>query len=97
MLRLKFVQEKKLFDQTIEQLFTLLDNEYYDTTEYQTMCGNLRANVTMQFTHRLNEEFKTNFVGTEMFFNTFGSLHEIDYDTLVVTVALYNLMVKHHE
>ena len=91
--KLEFTTYKKHFDDAMNHCHELLDNEHFDTIEYELMVDNLRANITQQFTNRLNDVFTTQFFGTDEFFETFGSLHEIDYDSLCYTVHLYEQMI----
>ncbi len=88
----QFNEYKLHFDNAMNHCHELLANEHFDTVEYERLVDNVRVDITMQFTNRLNELFNTKFIGTEAFFETFGSLHEIDYDSLCFTVALYKYM-----
>ena len=91
--KLEFIEYKKHFDSAINHCHELLDNSHFDTDTYELMVDNLRVNITQQFTNRLNDVFTTQFFGTDEFFETFGSLHEIDYDSIYFCVSLYEQMI----
>ena len=89
----EFNEYKKQFNSAMNHCYLLSDTNYFNTTDYEIMMDNLRVNITKQFTNNLNDGFNTQFIGTDEFFKTFNSLHEIDYDSLCYCVTLYEEML----
>lgn len=94
MLKSDFTNYKNAFEKAHANIMRLEDNEFFDTETLETICGNMRSEVNGHFIQILNEGFKTDFVGTDAFYKIFGSLHEIDYDTLYIGNRTYKVLSK---
>ena len=90
----EFTEYKNAFEDAHKHINGLEDNCHFDTNNFEVICDDMRGEVNRYFILRLNEIFTTEFVGTDAFYDVFGSLHEIDFDTLYYSITTYKRIIK---